>query len=207
VKVKICGITNTEDAHAAIDAGADALGFIFTMESPRYVTPADARRIVETLPPFVTPVGVVVNEKRDEIQKILATSGVRCLQFHGDESGDDLFGYPVPVYKAFRVGASFSVDVLDRFPLRTFLLDTQVGGMRGGTGTTFDWRIAIAAKRFGRVILGGGITPGNVADAMRLVQPYAIDVSSGVETVPGKKDKHKLRELFQAIQATKEVTC
>jgi phosphoribosylanthranilate isomerase len=207
MKVKICGITNLEDAHAAVNVGADALGFIFTQLSPRYVTPAAAREIIQTLPPFITSVGVVVNKRREEVQDIVAISGVRCLQFHGDENALDLVGYAVPVYKAFRVRAGFDVNVLERFPSRTFLLDSFSEGMNGGTGKTFDWRIAVDAKRFGRVILSGGLTPQNVCEAVRAVQPYAIDVSSGVESAPGKKDKHQLNELFSALHTMKEFAC
>ncbi len=207
MKVKICGITNLEDARAAVDAGADALGFVFTQLSPRYITPAAAREIIQTLPPFITPVGVVVNKKREEVQDIVAITGVRCVQFHGDEAAMDMIGYAVPGYKAIRVRPDFSVNQLERYPTRTFLLDTFSEEMNGGTGRTFNWKIAVEAKRFGRIILSGGLRSENVVDAVRTVQPYAIDVSSGVESAPGKKDKEMMRELFSVLRTTQKFTC
>ncbi len=207
MKTKICGITSVEDAHAAVEYGADALGFVFTQLSPRYVTPAAAREIIQTLPPFVTPVGVLVNMRREAVQDIVAISGVRCLQFHGDEAALDLVGYPVHVYKAFRVRPGFDVNVIERFPSRTFLLDTFAEGLNGGTGRSFDWQIAVDAKRFGRVILSGGLSPANIEAAVQTVRPYAVDISSGVESAPGKKDPRKLNELFSALRTMKEFTC
>ena len=200
MKVKICGITNLEDAHLAVDAGADALGFIFVPSSPRYVEPAHAKKIIQTFPPFVTPVGVFADAKREEVNRIVDTSGVRCVQFHGDEYPMDIAGYTLPVIKAFRVKLGFDVQRLKNSPTRTFLLDTFVDGMQGGTGKTFDWSIAIEAKQFGEIILSGGLNPQNVADAVAIVQPYAIDVNSGVESSPGKKDENKLKELFSALR-------
>ncbi|MEO8167014.1 MAG: phosphoribosylanthranilate isomerase, partial [bacterium] len=186
MKVKVCGITNLEDAHMSVDAGADALGFIFVHSSPRYIEPARANEIIKTLPPFVTPVGVVADIEREEVNEILATSGVRCIQFHGNEDASDICGYRQPVIKVFRVKEEFDVRQLKNFPTRTFLLDTFVDGMKGGTGKTFDWLIAVEAKKYGRIILSGGLTPGNVAEAIAAVRPYAIDVNSGVEVSPGK---------------------
>jgi phosphoribosylanthranilate isomerase len=207
MKIKICGITNSDDAHAAVALGADALGFIFTQLSQRYITPAAAREIIQTLPPFVASVGVVVNKRREEIQDIIAISGVRAIQFHGDETAMDMVGYAIPVFKAFRVRPGFDINMLERFPSRTFLLDAYSENTNGGTGKTFDWRIAVEAKRFGRVILSGGLTPHNVCEAVRAVQPYAIDVNSGVESAPGKKDKHKLSILFSALRTIEEFAC
>ncbi len=200
MKVKVCGITNLEDAHMSVDAGADALGFIFVHSSPRYIEPARANEIIKTLPPFVTPVGVVADIEREEVNEILSASGVRCIQFHGNEDASDICGYQQPVIKAFRVKEDFDVRQLKNFPTPTFLLDTFVDGMNGGTGKTFDWSIAVEAKKYGRIILSGGLTPGNVAEAIAAVRPYAIDVNSGVEVSPGKKDKNKLNELFSALR-------
>lgn len=202
MKVKVCGITNLEDAHMAVDAGAAALGFIFVHSSPRYIEPANAKEIIQTLPPFVTPVGVVADAKREEVNRIVAASGVRCIQFHGGEDVADLVGYMHPVIKAFRVRKGFDVHQLKNFATKTFLLDTFVDGVQGGTGKIFDWSIAIEAKQYGAVILSGGLNPENVAEAVATVQPYAIDVNSGVESSPGKKNKDKLEELFFALRTT-----
>ena len=206
MKIKVCGITSAEDAQAAVECGADALGFIFTQLSSRYVTPAAAREIIQTLPPFVTPVGVLVNMRREAVQDIVAISGVRCLQFHGDETAMDMVGYQVPVYKAFRVRQGFDVNIIERFTSRTFLMDTFVEGLNGGTGRQFDWRIAVEAKRFGRVILSGGLSPSNIEDAVEIVKPYAVDLNSGVESFPGKKDRNKLKDVFSVLR-NKEFTC
>lgn len=206
MKVKVCGITNLEDAHAAVEAGADALGFIFTQLSPRYTTPGVVREIIQTLPPFITPVGVFVNRKRDEINDIVAITGIRCIQFHGEESPVDMVGYSVPVYRAFRVREGFDVSLLERYPTRTFLIDGFNGGTNSEASKTSEWRTAIAAKKFGRVILSGGLTPTNVHNAIAAVRPYAIDVNGGVEASPGKKDKEKLKELFAAVRTAKVFT-
>jgi phosphoribosylanthranilate isomerase len=200
VIVKICGITREEDARAAADEGAAALGFIFARESPRAIGPDAAGRIIATLPPFVTPVGVFVNAPREEILAMIRRTGIRCLQLHGEESPSDTLGYPVPVIKAFRVGESFDPSILGAYALPAYLLDASVPGMRGGTGKTFDWSRAEGAFRYGRIMLGGGITPENVALASRTVHPYAFDVSSGVESSPGVKDRKKIRALFESLR-------
>ncbi len=200
MRVKVCGITNLEDAHMAVNAGAAALGFIFVHSSPRYIEPVLANEIIRTLPPFVTPVGVFADVRREKVQRIVRASGVLCIQFHGDENAADLAGYTQPVIKAFRVSSEFDVQQLKKFPTKMFLLDTFVDGMHGGTGKTFDWAIAIEAKQYGEIILSGGLNPDNVANAIATVQPYAIDVNSGVESSPGKKDGSKLKELFSALR-------
>lgn len=202
VKVKICGITNEEDAAAAVEAGADALGFIFVESSPRFVAPLDAARIIRSLPPFVIPVGVFVNSAREKIKRTVHVSGIRCIQFHGDESPDEIDGYSVPGYKAFRVGNGFQESKLEAYRCNAFLLDTFVEGLRGGTGVSFDWEIAVSAKSYGNIILSGGLMPENISSAVSKVRPYAVDISSGVETYPGKKDRAKLKALFNAIRTT-----
>jgi phosphoribosylanthranilate isomerase len=204
VKVKICGITNPQDAENAVEAGADALGFIFVQTSPRCVTRELARSIIQELPPFVTPVGVFVNAPREMIFETIEKTGIRCLQLHGDETPEDTIGFPVPVCKSFRVGSGFLVDSIAPYKVSAYLLDTYVNGHRGGTGLTFDWGVAVSAKKFGRIILSGGLTPGNIENAVRTVGPHGVDVNSGIESSPGKKDKAKLQELFRRIQ---EVTC
>jgi phosphoribosylanthranilate isomerase len=200
MKVKICGITRPEDALFAAARGADALGFIFVKASPRFIDPDAAGLIIGQLPPFVTPVGVFVNEHRESILRTIARSGIRCLQMHGEESPGDTEGYAVPVIKSFRVGEAFDPELLAAYGTSACLLDTFVGGSHGGTGKTFDWRIALDAKRYARIILSGGLTPGNVTDAISTVQPYAIDLSSGVESAPGVKDHAKVRALFERIR-------
>ncbi|HEY6952524.1 MAG TPA: phosphoribosylanthranilate isomerase [Bacteroidota bacterium] len=204
-RVKICGITRAEDAEAAADLGAAAVGFIFVKNSPRSIDPDKARHIIHALPPFVTPVGVLADTSRAEALAAIAKSGVRCLQLHGKEDSREFADLPIPVYRVYRVSPEFDPATLKENGGSTFMLDTFVDGIAGGTGTTFDWKIAIEAKQFGRLILSGGINPENVAEAIRRVAPYAIDVSSGVERSPGVKDYQKMQSLFEAIRRV-EVT-
>ena len=200
VRVKICGVTRGEDALCAVEAGASAVGFIFVPGSPRQVTPAAARAMIRTIPPFVTSVGVVVDATRGEINRLIEETGIGCLQLHGDETPDDVTGYPVPVYKAFRVGPGFDPRILGKYPVQACLLDSLIEGVRGGTGRTFKWDIALQAKTYARIILSGGITPANVGEAIRQVRPYAVDVSSGVESSPGVKDRNTIKRLMEAVQ-------
>jgi phosphoribosylanthranilate isomerase len=190
-----------DDALLASEFGADALGFIFVKTSPRYIDPAAARRIIQALPSFVTPVGVVADQEKDEILKLIKETGIRCVQFHGNELPEQLIDYPVPVCKSFRVHKGFNLQTLTQYKVSEYLLDTYVEGVSGGTGRTFDWEIAIAAKAYGRIILAGGLNPANIAEAIINVQPYAVDVNSGVESMPGKKDKDKLEKLFKTIRS------
>ncbi len=201
-KVKICGITNEEDAAAAVNSGADAVGFIFVESSPRFIAPLEAARIIKSLPPFVTAVGVFVNSPAEKVKQTVKVTGIRCIQFHGDESPGELEGYDVPVYKAFQVDEGFETAKLASYSCSAFLLDTFVNGLRGGTGKTFNWDVAIAAKRYGLIVLSGGLNPGNISTAIRKVRPYAVDVNSGIESYPGKKDRAKLMALFEAIRTT-----
>ena len=199
VRVKICGITNPEDAIFAAALGADALGFIFYEGSPRYVSPECAAEIVSRLPPFATPVGVFVNEARERIEAIIHLVGLRAIQLHGDEPPKACRGYSISVIRAVRVDAGFDPSELSPYPVETFLLDTAKSGFYGGTGESFDWSFARAASSFGRIILSGGIHAGNVADAIGEVQPYGVDSSSGVESAPGCKDHEKLTAFFEAV--------
>jgi len=201
MKTKICGITNIDDALLASELGADALGFIFVKTSPRYINPSTAKNIISALPPFVTPVGVVADAMHDEILELIEETGVRCMQFHGNELPEQLTELPVPTYKSFRVNNEFNLQTLLRYKVSAFLLDTYIEGILGGTSKTFDWEIAVKAKTYGRIILAGGLTPENIAEAARKVQPYAVDVNSGVESAPGKKDKNKLGQLFKIIRS------
>ena len=202
MRVKICGITNVEDALSAAELGADALGFIFVKSSPRYISPKTARKIIQELPPFMVPVGVFADMTHDDILEIIEQTGIGCVQLHGEETPRQLANYPVPVYKSFRVDASFNPEILRRYKGSAYLLDTKTPGVPGGTGQTFDWNIAIRAKEYGRIILAGGLNAENIVKAARMVQPYAVDVNSGVEERPGKKDPEKLKLLFEQLTRT-----
>lgn len=201
IRVKICGITSMEDASAAFEGGADAVGFIFYRKSPRYITPLAASRIVAGLGPFITTVGVFVNESPDGIKAAISASGIDCVQLHGEEGPGECIGYGVDVIKAVRVRDSSDIERLRDFPVSAYLLDTYREGMHGGTGEAFDWEIAVEAKRSGRVILSGGLDPDNVGEAVRSVRPYAVDVSSGVESAPGMKDPDKVLRFIKEARA------
>lgn len=199
VKVKICGITNLEDAMASAEYGADAIGFIFYENSSRYITPADAIPIIKKLPPFITTVGVFVNEPVDKVKQIKALTGIDIIQLHGDETPDMCGTIGNNVIKAFRVSGQESGvrGQLSKYKVSAYLLDTHREGLPGGTGETFNWDIAIEAKKYGRIILAGGLTPDNVAEAVKKVRPYAVDVASGVEKRPGKKDLNKVKKFIE----------
>jgi phosphoribosylanthranilate isomerase len=204
--VKICGITRAEDAMAAVDAGAHALGFVFWPNSPRFIEPARARAIVAELPPFVTPVGVFVNQPAEHVFGVAATVGLGAVQLHGDERPADAARLARPIIKAIPVGAGDDVN-LEEWPARVMLLlDVHDPVKRGGTGRTIDWSAAasIAARR--RSILAGGLTPENVGEAIRAVRPFGIDVSSGIESSPGVKDHVLMKALFAAIARAREST-
>ncbi len=198
VKVKICGITNLEDALVACEAGADALGFVFAPEAKKrnsFIEPEKALEIIEQLPPFVTTVAVCVNESLENIVHYLAF--VDCVQMQGDEP-PDLLPFRHLGIKAFRVGPDFDVLTLLPYKTRAWLLDASVPGEHGGTGRQADWDMARLAVTFGTpVILSGGLTPENVAEAIRYVKPYGVDVSSGVEAEPGRKDHERVRDFIR----------
>jgi phosphoribosylanthranilate isomerase len=198
--VKICGITRLEDAEAAIALGAGALGFVFWPKSPRYVDPERARAIVSALPPFVTTVGVFVDQTPRLVNGVAARVGLGAVQLHGDEPIDMLDEIDRPVVKAFAIRPSTKLEEADAWPARVrLLIDAHDVELRGGTGKTVDWdgAAAIASRR--PVLLAGGLKPGNVAEAIQTVRPFGIDVSSGVESSPGVKDHARLRELFEAL--------
>jgi phosphoribosylanthranilate isomerase len=195
-KVKICGITSPEDALFAAEAGADALGFVFYEGSPRHVFPETVMEIISALPPFVTTVGVFVNAPPAEIREVLALTGLDVVQLHGDEPPEEASLFP-RVIKAFRVRDVTVLEEIRRFRASAYLLDTYDPDVPGGTGKSFNWEIAREAARFGPVILAGGLTPGNVAEAVRTARPYAVDVSSGVEAEKGKKDPEKVRLFIE----------
>lgn len=200
-QVKICGITNTEDALAAVEAGAGLLGFNFYPKSPRYVSPGDVRRIVEQLPEHVKGVGVFVNEDAEGVVRIASEAGVASVQLHGDETPQfcaTLRG--LSIIKALRVGKDFRVEDATKFDTDAMLLDAYVKDFRGGTGHTFDWSIAKRTREVvRRLVLAGGLTPENVAAAVKSVRPYAVDVCSGVETAPGRKNFQLMRRFVEAV--------
>jgi phosphoribosylanthranilate isomerase len=204
VKVKICGLTSVADAQAAAAAGADMIGLMFYDQSPRRVDLPTAAAISRALSPFVLRVGVFVNPDPALVTRAIAECGLNLLQFHGDEPSDFCTQFGVMSLKALRVRDADSLKALEHYHTDAFLLDAYSKSGLGGTGEKFNWDLAIAAKNFGKpIFLAGGLTPENVADAVRKVQPFAVDVSSGVESAPGKKDAAKVRALIAAVRAAK----
>lgn len=191
-RIKICGITRLEDALAAVRLGADALGFNFWPRSKRYLPPGEARAIVRRLPTFVTTVGVFVDPSRDEVLGALDACGIGVAQLHGDESPELCLSLPIPVLKAIRVAGASALAALASYDVQGFLLDAPSPGY-GGSGRTFDWELAAEVARELPIVLAGGLGPDNVAEAIRVVRPWAIDVASGVERAPGVKDPELMR--------------
>ena len=201
VKVKVCGITNIEDAQKAAYYGAWAVGFIFTKKSPRYVSPSRARKVIEALPPFVTPVGVFVDQSERAVRDICRFTRISTVQFHGDEP---------PVYckrfkdfkiiKAIRIGDFFPAEMIYKYKVDAFLFDTYDDQAAGGTGKIFNWSVLTGQKIDKPFILSGGLTEGNLQAALSAVNPYAVDVSSGVERSPGIKDARKVRTFLDIAQ-------
>ena len=200
-RIKICGITNIDDALMAIDAGADALGFNFVPDTPRYLKDTTvAAKIIEQLPPFITTVGLFVNAAPEVIQATADECHLDMLQLHGDESPQFCNALNRRFIKAVRVKDESSFSHLSDYRVSGYLLDTYVKGAMGGTGIAFDWRLAVKAKQFGRIILAGGLDPDNVASAVQQVRPYGVDVSSGVETRPRRKDPVKVQTFIQTVK-------
>jgi phosphoribosylanthranilate isomerase len=200
VKIKICGMTNRRDAELAARLGADAVGFIFYKKSPRYISEKAAREIAAVLPPFVARVGVFVDETAERINRIVACCRLDYAQLHGEEPPEFCRQIACKTIKAVRVRDSGSLAGLEKYRVDGFLLDAFSAKGLGGTGETFDWKLARAAKRRGPIILAGGLTPENVADAIRRTQPHGVDVCSGVEKSPGKKDAAKLKKFIAAAR-------
>lgn|SRR5574341_47049 len=200
VKIKICGITNLDDALAAEEFGADAVGFNFYKKSPRYVAPEKAAEIIAQLPPFILPVGIFMNEREEHIREIMALTCIQAVQLHGDESPEFCQRFGNHVIKAFQVKSKESLETMSHYRVSAYLLDSYKDGLRGGTGTTFDWHLAVVAKTFGRVILAGGLTPENAAEAVKLVQPYGVDVAGGVEKEKGAKDHAKMKKFIAEVR-------
>ena len=203
VRVKICGITSLEDATTAVEAGADALGFIFVEGTPRFVTPERVAPIVRALPPFVTPVGVFWDHPVGHVKAITEACGLRALQFHGDERPEDLDGYPLPVIKTIKLAPSgelggrpvLNLIVTERYRkcAAALLLDSAARWSEGEARQPIEWTVAreLASQRW-RIILSAGLTPENVGRAVATARPYAVDVNSGVEAAPGRKDPDKV---------------
>jgi phosphoribosylanthranilate isomerase len=201
VKVKICGVTNVADALAAAEAGADMIGLNFFEGSPRHVTLAQAVEISRALPPFVIKVGVFVNPAEELVLRALGDCGLSLLQFHGDEPPEFCTQFGAMSLKAVRIRDAESLAALANYQTDAFLLDAHSKNGLGGTGEKFNWDLAVAAQKFGKpIFLAGGLTPENVAEAVRKVQPFAVDVSSGVESAPGKKDAAKVRAFIAAAR-------
>jgi len=188
VRVKICGITSLEDALMAVEAGADALGFVFFRGSPRFISPERAAAIICRLPPFVQTVGLFVNEEQATVNEVTDRCGLDLVQLHGEETPGYCAAVRRRIVKAFRVKDASTLDDMANYRVAACLLDAWSPAAHGGTGTTFNWEIAARAAASHRIILAGGLTPGNIAGAVATVHPYAVDVSSGVESEPGKKD-------------------
>lgn len=201
VKVKICGLTNLPDALAAVAAGTDMLGFVFAEASPRRLTVEAAAAVTREIPPHVLKAGVFVNPSEELVIQALRECGLGLLQFHGEEPPEFCTGFGVMSVKAFRVRDEGSLKALMDYPTDAWLLDTYSEKQSGGTGQTFNWNLAVAAKQYDRpIFLAGGLTPDNVAEAVRRVQPFAVDVSSGVEHSPGKKDHAKVEAFIRAAR-------
>jgi phosphoribosylanthranilate isomerase len=202
VRIKICGITHMADAEAAVESGADALGFVFA-KSPRQITPQKARDITRRISPFVKTVGVFVNEQPAEIRKIMDFCGLDLLQLHGNESVTVCSELAPRVIKAFRIQEEESLLQIPEFKnhVRAILLDTYQKGLNGGTGKTFDWGLAIKAKKTGiPLVLSGGLGLDNIEEALERVNPFAIDISSGIEKRPGIKDHGRMRVFMEKIK-------
>ena len=209
VRVKVCGITNLEDALAALDAGADALGFNFYRRSPRYIAPEEARRIITELPPGVLSVGVFVNEDSPAaVARVAAESGVQSVQLHGEESPEYCAALGRHrVIKALRAGRDYRPEQAKAYPAESILLDAFSRHARGGTGETFDWALARRTREVvAQLYLAGGLTPDNVSAAIAEVAPFAVDVCSGVESAPGRKDAARVRAFISAVRACEKIS-
>jgi phosphoribosylanthranilate isomerase len=197
IRVKICGITNVADALQAVEAGADALGFIFVPRTPRYVEPVVAAAIIRMLPPFVLPVGVFWDHAPEEVRAIHEACGFGALQFHGNEPPEYVAQFRQRVIKAVKVKDEASLRVLAEYKVSAFLLDSPARWSEGEPRPAFSWELARTVAQGHRVILSGGLTPETVAAALRLVKPYGVDVNSGVEATPGRKDPERVRAFIE----------
>jgi phosphoribosylanthranilate isomerase len=201
MKIKICGITNDDDARLCVECGVDALGFIFVERTPRYVTPDAAARIIATLPPFVTAVGVFWDHAPGHVKAVAEQCGLGALQFHGEESPEDLQEYRLPVIKTLKVAAAADLERMAGYRVAAFLLDSPSRWSEGEARPPIPWDVAAEAARRHPVLLSAGLTPDNVAEAARRVRPYGVDVNSGVEARPGQKDESRVRRFVAAARA------
>ncbi|MEI7999254.1 MAG: phosphoribosylanthranilate isomerase [Candidatus Omnitrophota bacterium] len=203
MRIKVCGITNEKDAIKAANLGAWALGFIFYKKSPRFISPFKAKKIIEQLPPFITPVGVFVNHNLGAVRDIIGHCGLKAVQLHGDEDHHfchRLRRYQVKVIKAFRVGDDFTPSVVEPFKVDAYLFDTYSPDAFGGTGKNFDWSLLKDIKSANvPIILSGGLNSQNVIDPVNNLKPYAVDVNSGIEEAPGKKDHGKMKDFIDIV--------
>jgi len=205
-RIKICGITRYEDARIAANLGVDALGFIFFQKSPRYIAPDDAAAIIRRLPPFVSRVGVFVNESIDTIHEITGRTGIDTLQLHGTETPEFCNLFSLPVVKTFSIKPDTDLSVIETYKTSGILLDTWSGAMHGGSGKTFDWSQARqVCTLHSNVVIAGGLGPSNVEDALDALNPYGLDINSGVEIQPGIKNPHKIRDVVNIIRHWKPV--
>ena len=202
MRIKICGITNADDAALCVEVGADALGFNFVEGTPRFVTAARAAAIIAGLPPFVTPVGIFWDHAAGHVKAVAEECGLRALQFHGDEPPEALAEHRLPVIKTIKVAGESDLDRMARYEPAAFLLDSTARWSEGEARVPISWTVARRAVAMGRrIILAAGLTPDNVAAAIRVVGPYAVDVASGVEAVPGRKDPDKVRRFIREARA------
>ncbi|HKZ07662.1 MAG TPA: phosphoribosylanthranilate isomerase [Methylomirabilota bacterium] len=201
VRVKMCGITSAEDARLCVEAGADALGFIFVEKTPRFVTPAQARAIIATLPPFVTPVGVFWDHPAGHVKAVAEECGLAALQFHGDEAPEDVAQHRLPVIKTIKVEGPDALARIGRHAAAAYLLDSPARWSEGEARAPISWDVAKAAAAAGhRIVLSAGLTPENVGAAVAAARPFAVDVNSGVEARPGVKDPDKVRRFIAAAR-------
>jgi phosphoribosylanthranilate isomerase len=201
MRIKICGITRLEDARAAAGLGVNALGFIFVPQSPRYITPLGAAEIIKRLPPFVSRVGVFADEDPRLLLETALIAGIDTIQLHGGESPDYCASMPLPVIKALPVTDDFDISVIPTYKTSGILLDTWDSKRKGGSGRTFDWKIAIdACRKCDSLILSGGLGPSNIKEAIETVHPFAVDLNSGVEAGPGMKNLQKMREVVSIVR-------
>lgn len=206
VRIKICGITRFEDARIAANLGVDALGFIFYKKSPRYIAPENASLIIRQLPPFVSRVGVFVDEEPHNVIDIVRQAGIDTIQLHGSETPEYCNQMPLPVIKTISIKPDTDLSILEKYKTSGILLDTWHDGMSGGTGKTFDWSIAKKiCTRYGNIVLAGGLGPTNLEEALKMVYPYGVDINSGVEIMPGVKNPHKMRDAVRIVKNWKPV--
>ena len=205
-KIKICGLTNLQDARMALDAGADYLGFVLYERSPRCITPSALRRLLDRLPAGARAIAVFVNARRELVAMLARDCRLHAVQLHGDERMADWIDMPVPVWRAARLCHGKPDPAPDQWPTARYVLDATVPGKYGGTGRTVDWNLAAKLARCAPLMLAGGLTPNNVAEAIRIVAPLGVDAASGVEKTPGKKDRRKVAAFIKAVKGVKDET-